>query len=407
MRAGRTALVTATLAALALAGCEPDPDASSGGAIVRDSAGVEIVELGALEAPATWQLEPLWVVDEVEGEPLYGIGGDFGLEVRTRFLDADRIGVVEVGGGRARVHLFAAADGAPLATVGRQGEGPGEFTAPRGLVATGDGGFVVWDSRLRRVTLWTADLELRGTEPFPDLGIVGFPEVHPSDQGLWIWLSSQLGPPEPGEPLRRGEGVLAHWSGPDVDTVTMFPGLEYVANGSFMGGPPWGDRGLSAGHPDGIWLGDTDRPEVRRFDRDGLVRIVRWGAEPTLRTADDDAAFLRLVETRAPPGAPPEVIEQIRGLLVVDRKPYWDRIVGGSDGELWVSTTVEMGLPLEFTGPPSARRWIVIGPDGAPVAEVNTPESFLPGDVRGDLLVGVEHDALGVERVRVFRIVRE
>ncbi|MDT8370049.1 MAG: hypothetical protein RQ745_12650 [Longimicrobiales bacterium] len=160
-----------------------------------------------------------------------------------------------------------------------------------------------------------------------------------------------------------------------------------------------------ATHPSGIWLGDTDQSAIHLFDREGLSTIVRWEAEPTPRTAEDDAAYLAAIEAAAPPGTPPGMLEQVRELLIVERMPFWGRILGDDEGSLWISTTVEMGMPFQVTGPAPEREWVVLTPEGLPAATVRTPEGFEPADVRGGIVIGVERDALGVERLRAFRVV--
>ena len=393
------------LTMLAAAGCGSGMETGGPSAEVLDSAGVRIVQLGALESATEWELVPLWTVGVVGGEPVFDVVDPFAIEVRTRFVGGGRVAVVEGGAGGSRVHILDARTGDHLGSVGRAGEGPEEFIAPRGVVPAGDGAFVVWDWGLRRATLVSTDMTVLGTDPIPDFGISGFPALHPAPTGLWVWMSSQLGAAEVGTPLRRGEGVLALWQQARVDTIARFPGLEYVANGSWLGAPPWGGRSWSAAHPEGVWLGDVAQPEVRLYDRGGLREIVRWHAEVAPRTNAHDAEYMQLVESAAPPGTPQAMLETMRSLLVVERLPFWGRMVSGTEGRLWISTEVEMGMPFEVVGPAPERRWVVLSEDGIPSAEVRTPEGFELGSVRDGIAIGVHRDTLGVETVRAFEVV--
>jgi len=50
--------------------------------------------------------------------------------------------------------------------------------------------------------------------------------------------------------------------------------------------------------------------------------------------------------------------------------------------------------------------WLVLDLDGVPLARTELPPGFELEDVRGDLMIGVYEDALGVERVAVHRVRR-
>jgi len=394
-RVGATA--AAALAWAGVTACAGDT-ASGDGPTRLDSAGVVIVELPALAPPTSWALEPAWSVEAFDGEPVFDVAG-------MTVVAPGRLAVVEGGQGGAHIRLLAATDGQLLVEAGGAGDGPGEFGYPRGVVPLGDGDIGVWDTRPSRFTVLGPDLELVRTGPMPDLDVVGLPELHPAEGGLWVWTASQLGPPLANEPLVRDSGVLAFWSGETADTVAVVPGLEYVANGTIVGAPPWGAMSWSAAHPEGVWIGDTALPEVRLYGRDGLERIVRWPAETRPRTESHDDRYLTLVEELAPPGIPPEAMEQVASLLVVEELPQWGLLASADDGALWISSAPELGLPVEFVGPGPARDWVVFDAEGVPRARVTTPAGYTVHDIEGDLVFGVQRDALGRESLRALRIV--
>ena len=147
-RAGAAALV---LAAVTLSACA----GSSGPAAttVTDSAGVQVVtnQPGSIEAAQTWRLAAQPVVEIGAGAspdaPLYRVAA-----------------VVPLPGGRVAIGtqtppqvLVFASDGTLAATLGRQGDGPGEFHGVASVVPIGADSLAVWDDRRRRMSVFTMD----------------------------------------------------------------------------------------------------------------------------------------------------------------------------------------------------------------------------------------------------------
>ena len=55
--------------------------------------------------------------------------------------------------------------------------------------------------------------------------------------------------------------------------------------------------------------------------------------------------------------------------------------------------------------PPTAQHWLLVDMGSEHVATATAPDGFALFDLSEDLLVGVPVDALGVEKVRAYRIV--
>lgn len=92
-------------------------DTLSNGAIHVANSGV-----GLWDQESAWRLTPDIVLGEIEGEGAAVFGS-------IRALQADDDGRIYVADGQANEVRIFAADGTHLRTVGRTGEGPGEFTA--------------------------------------------------------------------------------------------------------------------------------------------------------------------------------------------------------------------------------------------------------------------------------------
>jgi len=126
--------------------------------MVWDSAGVRIMQNGAVPA-AAWRVATQ-ALFTVGWEP---DGPNFTWPQSGRILPDGGALVGEFG---ERTIYRIGPDGAVLATWGREGEGPGEYQALDAILFLGDS-ILVSDGRLRRLTLLSADGEVRHTRVKP------------------------------------------------------------------------------------------------------------------------------------------------------------------------------------------------------------------------------------------------
>ncbi|RMH12306.1 MAG: hypothetical protein D6701_13690 [Gemmatimonadetes bacterium] len=403
------------LAALGLfvttvAGCERTSPASDGLPMAsverRDSAGVEIVEVGALPEDALargWSLadEPALVLGGIDAGDAY----QFFQVSGARLLPDGRLVVVSRGAKDVRVY---APDGTPLAVHGGPGEGPGEFQAPQLLGMRGDS-LVVFDTPLARVSL-----------VHPDDGVVRTFQVHPEGVGYPI-----------GQGLVAGRAVLigggASFSSsdggmpsgllrpPSTYVSVDFDGREAVRYGDFPTFEMWAevrDGGFSAtslpfGLVTVVAVGDlfclstSEAYEVRCWDVEGrLVRVLRVDRprRPVGGPAID-AYRHALLEDAESEEAGRAALQRMRDMPLPDRMPALGALAFDDLGNLWV-------MDYRPRGEAGPNRWTVFAPDGAPIGRVATPDGFQPTQVGEDFVVGVGRDELGVERIEVRRLER-
>ncbi len=142
----RPALPCVALFLLVAAGCGgADGPRSAGGPLhVHDSAGVNIVEVNTFVVPEPGGLEVVWGdtvrighPGDSDGDPAYL----FGMLAGAARLSDGRVVVADMQASQLR---FFGPDGVHLRSVGRRGDGPGEFTAVMGLARlAGDSLFVL------------------------------------------------------------------------------------------------------------------------------------------------------------------------------------------------------------------------------------------------------------------------
>jgi hypothetical protein len=293
------------------------------------------------------------------------------------------------------------AGGRHLRTVGRQGDGPGEFRSVDLVGTFADDSLMVYDSRLRRATIYGPDGTLGRSFTLPesldvtqDIGVL-------ADGSLVI---SRLG-------VREGEtGVSREPRTVDVlnpdgtvrATLGVFPSREVS-----MVIPPGGGRvSMSVvfgrgveymGGGDRIVVGTTDAYSLRHYRADGeLVRLIRSDQRRTLvDPAQRDARFEML--PRNGRGSLAQYQQQaIDQMPRYDTMPAFDRI--------WIDRSLNLWVQDDNGFISNEARWQVFDPDGVFLARVNMPVGFEVRDIGEDYVLGMVRDELGVERLRLYRL---
>jgi len=388
-----------------LPGCTPG-DSAPARVTVRDSMGVEIVESSAPlweEAPA-WTLSerPLVEIGAVEGERPYMLSSVWS----ARRSSDGRIAIANAGTDEIRVYD---ADGNHLRSIGREGEGPGDFQFVREVWWTPGDSLLAFDLRLRRAALFTSDGEVGRTVPVMPWS----PEV----SGPWI-----RGRFDDGTLIVSGE-VRSGLPGPGLFDGGRRAFGRATAEGQFLNpigekalGRLWGfttDRGTAytsapfeLGVPafaaDGsrVFLGDGTGFAVEERNPDGtLTRIVRWTALRRPVTPEVVSRFReeRLANARTPEERRSE--EQIlEGMPFPDVMPAYQTFQIDGLGHLWVE---RYRAPWEE----DVRYW-VFDPAGSWLGEIAMPAGVEPREIGADYLLGVRRDENGVEFIVLYGLDR-
>ncbi len=330
------------------------------------------------------------------------------------------------GGGRMAliqwqdyVVRFFDAQGTDLGTVGREGEGPGEFRRP---VRAGWIGDSLWvsDTQLGRVVVISPELEAVRTVrnhdaalPPPDdtTGLSGYLEPFPyamygNGESLVWAIRPAAGDwviPDEGSPMLRvsADGTIRH-------VMTRVPSMEggsvrmEVSGGFRMAQIPFVARPYWVVSGDGTRFAhlSTDvssapLPTYRVFvkDESGATvfdRTYPFEAVP-IPTARMDSAILAAAarvgdlaaetESKLRPVAP-EIYAEAQRLVV------------GRDGRVWIGMRAR----------PEGRRWRVLSPTGEPEADVMLSANVTLWAADRTHVWGVERDELDVESVVRYRL---
>jgi hypothetical protein len=398
-------------------GCGRD-DSGPTTSLVRDSAGIRIVEL--TETPQAsdltrWEIgpEPSLEIGVREGDQAYLFSGIVG----TATLSDGRLAVLE-GRTASKELRFFSADGTHQSTSGGDGEGPGEFRSPAELVRLPGDTLVVRDGTVSfpAVDLFNVNGSfLRRIQPIPDLIPLSAPDgdippevIHAgsllSDGSVLIrtFFTSVETDPPPGL-FRESYGLLRVRRSRTqvmVDSIGLFSGIEFfttnVGQGLFPYRTPFGPTPIYGSSQDRIYVVESFSGEVKGFDYEGDLREIFRPSIPASVILEEDYEREKERSINFDPSYDnrPIVERLFREIPHRTEGPAVGGLTVDLDGNLWL----ELYSPREGLG----RKWIVLAPDGSPRARVQGPARFTPFEIGSDFLLGVWTDEMEIPYVRRY-----
>ena len=388
-------MATAALIAL-LGACAPEapPDP----AIAIDSAGVRIVAGDPTGSDATCAIseEPILVIGDDEEDETQWFSSIRGM---GRLSDGS---VVAVDRTSAEVRVYDET-GRHLRSMGRSGEGPGEFANPYVLWITAGDTLWVGDYRPWSYNVFTSHGEfvrrvnLKPVWPNParaggvlDNGYSVNARVESArNEGFTVADTLVL---EVHDPEGGFVGNLARLPDRISGTVReaanfwLFPVFQAVARIDARGST--------------IVLGHGSESEVRVLDDEFNLRtIIRW-FEPDREVTSADVRAWRedYIESRRQPAS--REWDEFDDARLSDQRPVADlfpaisRIMIARDGRIWVR---------QYDRPREDRGWLAFGPDG----EFFCHMAALPAQVRefgADYVLLLGETELGIQTVEMYRL---
>jgi len=394
--------------------------------VVRDSAGVRIVEnrAPAWGAGAGWrvEVEPVLSIGEEDGDDPYVLPN-----VRAASILSD--GTVVVGtawwghGSRIFQLRYYDAQGEHLASAGRYGQGPGEFERPHGIHRMAGDSVLVHDRSRFAVFGPRGELGRTGrfgpatlaantdTRLVSGLTVVGLQEARDATEVTRSGLRTVF-----------HAVVLVDLDIGGVDTLGVLVPFD-IGTAGFPLTIPFtlaGGTGHVAGGQGLVWIGSADDAEAKAYRDDGTLEVIarfpasprpldpdlvrRWREGPYEATVND---FERWgVDVRVHRAFP-------QGRHLPSTVPAYSSLLVDALGNLWVQ-----GYAL----PGDAELWDVYDPTGIWQGTVEFPPEVTgcePMELTylmarcdtvfeiGDDYVLIRHfDEMRVQRVRVHRLVK-
>jgi hypothetical protein len=328
--------------------------------------------------------------------------------VLTPFLLSDGRLVVPIQG-QSVLRVFSP-DGALQTTLGRYGQGPGEFEILVGAWARGDTIEASDWGQLRIVRFLpdgsTQEVSLEGG-PFNQQGAVpgtvgdgwavgAIPTFSWGGRDQWVASRFDRSGAYMGE-MAQVEGMLRQRTDDGAGPNPLSPVARFRVHGG------------------ALYVAETLDPSIRVYELGAdSARVIRW--DPGRPPAVD--AAMRAAIDRAVASAPADRAESQGKMMesypLPDRvSVFWDFLVDdlgfvwvrpfelGKTG-LYIMAQTRGALPSPGTG----GDWLILSPEGVRVGTVSLPADLEPMQITRDAVVGIVRDELGVEYVRVHRVER-
>lgn len=279
-------------------------------------------------------------------------------------------GVAVANSGFHRIDMFDAS-GTLVRRMGREGQGPGEFTYPAWIGLRGDT-LRVWDMVQGRLTLFdTTGALIRTEQPVRDLGSFLRVAGQFADGSLLL-----VGAETPA--WRKGafrDSVLlvrVDMAAGTRDTLARVPGDEQFGSRSADGRGfeestlPFGRRLAVATNGDRVYVGTGDTSAILSSADGGRWTAAASIPGPPRRVTrqDIDDHWERLITVGARANSGPTRAE---GMQYPGEYPPYTSLVPADNGDLWV------GIPSRPSQWTEAAQWMVFAPDGALRGTVRVP----------------------------------
>ncbi len=336
-------------------------------------------------AQDVWRLEDRPTVSI--GDPIGSFPGDLYRVTATGMLSDGRIIVAD---GAQRILVFDDG-GSHVATIGNEGQGPGEFQMLSRLQVLPGDSILSWDWNQFRVTVFDAAGEVAvtanmlGAPPPEVIGRFGdgsllalIRNVPLSPSGYFEYSSTLLRLDQRGQLLNT---VATVPGGEGLDGGRR--GLRILGNGTFFR-----ETKIAIGASE-VFVATGSAFEVTAFSSDGVSSRTFSGPDRSSSASDD---VLREIF--------PERATLLEEMIPSGRDlPEVSRLLVDDVGNVWVQRWRHLR-----EGPDQGGEWSVFNPAGVLIAAVGTPDRFRVDQVWEGRVVGVWRDELDREFVRVYRL---
>jgi len=395
-----------------MSACGGDSSATGGdwAGSMTDSAGVTIV---ANPETPIWSSEEAWTTQEVLriGEAAGDADYQFGQISGVGVTSDGRILVLDQQAQRVQVY---GPDGEYQRSIGRPGNGPGEFGPAANALLVGRGDTVIVpDLANQRINITPIDGEPTSFAIQMEQGIPMRFDLMPSGDIVAQRRALNL----PNQDAVSNDLIATQsYDGTILDTLlTPKRGDSFTITSDrpefriFAPEPVW--TVLSNGR---LAFATNNEYRIEVFGPDGSPeRIVTLPYEPKPVTDADQRTLNNLIRNQFALGGVPEAqLDLIMdGVSFEETWPAFTQLRAGPDGTLWVQRirnfddlTDEQLESFNPTLDQGSATWDVFDSEGKYLGVIELPDRFTPFTVNGDLCYGVLRDDFDVQYVLVLQI---
>ncbi len=355
---------------------------------------------------------PEW---SLSAEPTLTIGEDGTVEgelvrvVTALPLPGDEVAVVDAG--HSEIRVFDGT-GRYRRTIGRKGEGPGEF-ANISWVQVSHDTLLIYDMNQRRLTLLRADGTVHATTLARPEGEATFATpVARAAGGTWVVRNSFTGARLVGQNAPPPTGVLRDTVGIGLLDATGTGPVAYFhrAAGRRLIGLPTGTyvSRFSRSAPQSVHtvggriaVVDSELARISWFTGDGQAQAsapLAIPRRPVVASTLDSLRGAAMEGITSPPER--EAIGAMHDPQAAPTHlPVFQAVLPDGDAMLW--------LEEWQYAPPNSARYLVVNGEGKWVATVTMPPGFKAATIGPDWVLGVHSDTDGVQRVMRYGLVRQ
>lgn len=360
----RAVPVSCLLALLPTFGCrdvpEPDPRLGPGAdarpVSVVDSAGVSIATIPDLHGLDLPELGLTLLHSTLDDLDLVEVVGAV-LLPDSSLVIADR----------ASPNLtFLHPDGSLRARVGREGEGPGEFSEISRIGLTSDGSLFAYDRALRRFTFLDRESGVIGVQRSGCTVATGevVPLADVNGQGFIGVLQTRPDLP-PG--VQRGPLFLVSCAGIEgsFDTLGEWAGKERHVTPNQWTAVGFGRSALYDGRGARTVVGTNDSLDLALYEGSAVRTRVRGGSSMRRVTPAEREEWTSLYLDMFPEIARADRRRRLEQSEIRDAYPAFGSIKVDAGGGMWIGDYAKLA--------DDRRLWTVLGEDGTPVATIHLP----------------------------------
>ena len=405
------------IAACGSAGADADVDGSGLATVIDSTADTVVARTeGAVPEGALRRLvEEMRIAPAADDTSLFTEVFEFDVAPSGKILVFDR---------PTNTAMLFNAEGTLERRIGRQGAGPGEFNQNNGMVALGDTGWAVWDSRNGRISYFTAAGEFRTSSLTPSSFSTSNALV--TDRKGGLYLRRPVTAPREGEILGRMGLVRITAAGALADSLVPpdieIPRETYVAERNEKGNQSRSSTGATYApgyhwgwHPDGHFVvGHGGTYEITLHRSGAKPLVIRRSATPVPVPAEEQSEEKEMIlwqMRRLDPGwswrgpALPETKAPLSGLSLT------------RDGRIWAAVAVpsekipagEIVAPRDSTQPRDTYRnqasvYEVFAPDGRFLGRVVFPPRARLVEADGQYVWALVRDEDALPAVVRYRV---